>query len=198
MSRYSDIDDNDNGVDLYIVDSGIRASHDEFFDGQVIHELGDGYARYSSHNYAGSHGTHVAGIAGGKNYGVSKNLTIYDYRVCIYNEYSTPSNKYDLVCYTNLIFTALDMISTKLATNNRRGVINLSLSGSRSFFSDLFEHYFQQIIEYGGIVTVSAGNNNSYACDYSPAYTETTITVGAVSSNLTKADFRYVLNDNNL
>ena len=94
--------DNDNGVDLYIIDTGIRASHNEFKSGQIIHELGDGHAEYIPLGYISSHGTHVAGIASGINYGVSKNITIYDYRVCVYSEYSTPSSVSDTPCYTNL------------------------------------------------------------------------------------------------
>ena len=99
------IDDNDNGVDLYIVDSGIRSTHNEFYAGQVIHELGDGYARYDALGYVASHGTHVAGSAGGINYGVSKNLTIYDYTVCIYSKYSVPSSSRDISCPYNSIMT---------------------------------------------------------------------------------------------
>ena len=122
-----------------------------------MHELGDGHAEYTPFGYVASHGTHVAGTAGGKNYGVSKNLTIYDYRVCIYSEYSTPSSSSDTPCYTNLILTALDMIETKLSNNKRRGVVNLSLGGARSFYDYMFEYYFVKIIKYGGIVTVAAG-----------------------------------------
>ena len=50
------------------------------------------------------------------------------------------------------------MIETKLANNKRRGVVNLSFGGTRSFFSYLYEYYFNQIVKYGGIVTVAAGN----------------------------------------
>ena len=180
---------NENGVDLYIVDTGIRDTHDEFFSGQVIHELGDGYSRYDPFGYVASHGTHVAGTAGGINYGVSKYLTIYDYRVCIYSEYSVPSSSIDTPCYYNLILTGLHMIRDKLRDNNRRGVINLSLGGSRSYFGYLYEWYFTEIIKYGGIVTVAAGNNNVDACDYSPAFTSAALTVGAADSSLNKASF---------
>ena len=78
--------------------------------------------------------------------------------MCIYSEYSIPSSIGDTRCYTNLILTALDMIEQKLSKNNRRGVINLSLGGKRSFFSYLYEYYFNQIIQHGGVVTVAAGN----------------------------------------
>ena len=91
----------DNGVDVYIVDSGVRETHEQFVNNKVIHMLGDGYAYYADKNYYASHGTHVAGSASSKDYGVSKNLTIYDYRVCVYPD--EPKDTEDYPCYTNLL-----------------------------------------------------------------------------------------------
>ena len=173
----------DNGVDLYIVDSGVRETHEQFVNNDVIHMLGDGYAYYADSNYYGSHGTHVAGTAGGKDYGVSKNLTIYDYRVCEYP--SDPDDSSDYPCYTNLLLSALQNITYKLMETNatRRGVINLSLGGTRSFFSYMYEYYFDLIIEFGGIPVVAAGNSYIDACGYAPAWSSFAITVGAADSN---------------
>ena len=128
---------------------------------------------------------------GGKNYGVSKNLTIYDYRVCQYSEYSTPSSESDTICYSNLILIALHMIADKLESlPNRRGVVNLSLGGGRAFFGELLiDHYFNQMIKSGGIVTLSAGNSDDDSCLYSPAYPSSALTVGAGDSSLTMASF---------
>ncbi len=80
----------DNGVDLIIVDSGVRDTHIEFNNGQVIHKLGNGPPMTVTYNETSntttityeSHGTHVSGIAAGINYGASKGTKIYDYQVC--------------------------------------------------------------------------------------------------------------------
>ncbi|XP_074660475.1 aqualysin-1-like [Tubulanus polymorphus] len=61
-------------VDIYIIDSGIRASHDEFKgqDGVTRIQQGRNYADDSPDDYFG-HGTALAGIALGRFFGVAKN-----------------------------------------------------------------------------------------------------------------------------
>ena len=81
------------GVDIVIQDSGIEVDHPEFdFVGEVgqgrVEELdwyqasGESGTQNINHyrDYDG-HGTHVAGIAAGKNHGVAKGATIYSVKV---------------------------------------------------------------------------------------------------------------------
>ena len=81
---------------------------------------------------------------------------------------------------------ALESIANKLETSEiaRRGVINLSFGGSRSYFSTFVEYFFDQIIENGGIVFTSAGNNDGNACDRWPGWTTKVITVGSANYDL--------------
>eukprot|EP00977_Amphora_coffeiformis_P016596 scaffold5169_cov172-Amphora_coffeaeformis.AAC.27 len=66
------------GVDVYIIDSGIRATHTEF-EGRVV---ADCFADIGPCNTDGdSHGTHIAGIVGGRTYGVAKGVTLHDVRI---------------------------------------------------------------------------------------------------------------------
>ena len=163
------------------MDDGIRDTHEQFINNEIIHVLGEGHAYHR--DWVQSHGTHVAATAGGIDYGVSKNLRIYDYRVCQYPD--NPEHEYDAPCYTNLIIKSLQSITNKLKSTNgdRRGVINMSLGGRRSFFSTLWEYYFKFMIEYGGIPVVGAGNEAIDACYYTPAWSDYAITVGAADSH---------------
>ena len=74
--------------------SGVRETPEQFVNNEVIYMLGDGYAYYADENYYGSHGS-------SQDYGVSKNLTIYDYRVCVYPD--APEHEGDYPCYATLL-----------------------------------------------------------------------------------------------
>jgi len=65
------------GVTVYIVDTGIFAAHDDF-GGRVVsgfNAFADGLSDCNGH------GTHVAGVVGGSNYGVAKSATLVSVRV---------------------------------------------------------------------------------------------------------------------
>ena len=187
---YVDIDtvrDNPDGLDIFVIDSGIQSDHIEFAEGQVVHVMGDGPA--STETPLGTiydfHGTHVAGTASGMNYGSSRGLKIYDYRVCEFDE------ELEVPCYTSLITDAMDRILNTLKDNpSRRGVINLSLGGEKSFaMNDLYHSYFDRFLDAGGIPVVAAGNEDQDACNVSPAYSNRAITVGAFDIERKKAYF---------
>jgi subtilisin family serine protease len=79
------------GVDVVIQDSGIEADHPEFTNSQGISRLqkidwytASGISGTQSANHYrdyDGHGTHVAGIAVGKNYGWARNANIYSVKV---------------------------------------------------------------------------------------------------------------------
>jgi subtilisin family serine protease len=67
------------GVHVYVIDSGIRITHNEFGGRAVIAVdfVGDG----QNGNDCSGHGTHVAGTIGGTTYGVAKGVTLHAVRV---------------------------------------------------------------------------------------------------------------------
>lgn len=67
------------GVAAYIIDTGIRRTHNDF-GGRALHgytAINDG----NGSNDCNGHGTHVAGTVGGATYGVAKQVTLYAVRV---------------------------------------------------------------------------------------------------------------------
>jgi subtilisin family serine protease len=67
------------GVHAYMIDTGIRPTHADF-GGRAsigVDEVGDGQNGIDCNG----HGTHVAGILGGSNYGVAKSVTLHAVRV---------------------------------------------------------------------------------------------------------------------
>lgn len=114
----------------------------------------------------------------GKSYGMTKGLNIYDFRVC---EYSTdPQTDYDYPCSFSDIISSLVETASILSSTGRRGVVNLSLGGlGNRRLEFIYDEYFQDIVDSGGIIAVAAGNEGQNACDYVPAFSTLAITVGA-------------------
>lgn len=167
------------GVDVYVVDSGVRQTHVDFGDRALagFDGINDGLPQASDCN---GHGTHVAGTVGGTTVGIAKNATLIAVRVfgC------TGGGS------TAVILNALEWVSRtaaqRLATQGRRGVVNMSLGGGRS---TTFDAATNKLAREGLVVVVAAGNENQDACNTSPAAAELAIAVGATDINDVKATF---------
>jgi subtilisin family serine protease len=159
------------GVNVYVIDSGIRADHQEF-DGRVTggHTwVDDGYGTGDCNG----HGTHVAGTIGGSVWGVAKAVTLVPLRVfgCSGGaQWST-------------VIAAVDWV-TKNAT--APGVVNMSLGGGG--YQPL-DDAVRSSIAKGHTYAVSAGNDNADACRYSPARVAEALTVGATDASDNRASF---------
>lgn len=155
------------GVNVYILDTGIRSTHRDF-GGRVVAAftaIGDGNG---SEDCRG-HGTHVAGIVGGTKFGVAKSVRLYSVRVLDCTGSGTYSS----------IIAGIDWV-----TKNRLlpAVANMSLSGSSS---STMNTAVQNSIASGVVYTAAAGNSATDACSRSPANVPQVLTVAA--SNWTDA-----------
>jgi len=150
------------GVHAYILDSGIRASHHEFAG-----RVGNGYdAVYNDNtpNDCSGHGTHVAGILGGTNHGVAKNVFIHAVRV--YDCSGRGGNFSDTIEGIDWILANLQLPAVATVT-----------SGGNPY--PPVDRAINKLINAGVTTVISAGNDGGNACNVSPARVTNAITVGA-------------------
>jgi subtilisin family serine protease len=156
------------GVTAYVIDSGIRTTHNEFGG-----RASNGYDFINNDAIAEDctgHGTHVAGTIGGATRGVAKAVDIVGVRVLGCNgtgAYST-------------IIAGVDWVT---ANATLPAVANMSLGGVGSVTLD---DAVQDSINAGITYSISAGNANSDACNQSPARLPAAITVAATDNTDTR------------
>ncbi|KAJ1641448.1 peptidase S8/S53 domain-containing protein [Pavlovales sp. CCMP2436] len=156
------------GVDVFIIDTGIRSLHTEF-TGRV----GDGINLIDGGSDpcdCTGHGTHCAGSAVGKTYGVAPGATLHGVKVL----------DRDGEGLNSVTITGLEWAADNVA---------MSLAGALDHFVDLA---VKAAVQYGVTVVVAAGNDGGDACLYSPAAAPEAITVGATNSNNEPASFSNV------
>ncbi|GLB43153.1 putative peptidase S8 family protein [Lyophyllum shimeji] len=150
------------GVDIYIVDTGIQISHNEFVPRARWGATFGGYPDADGNG----HGTHVAGTAGGRTYGVARNANLIAVKVLSDKGSGAISN----------IISGLNWIANAVAASRRPSVVNLSLSASASTPLD---DAVTALVNRGIHVAVAAGNQNIDAGSTSPARARGTNTIGA-------------------
>ncbi len=147
------------GVNIYIVDGGIRYTHTEF----------GGRARFAFDALGGNgsdcsgHGTAVAGVAAGAVHGVAKSATIWSVRVFPCSG-ETP---------LSTILAGVDWVT---AHHQSPAVANLSLGALNA---PILDSAVSKSIASGVTYVAAAGNSTIDACSLAPAQLKTVIAVGA-------------------
>lgn len=162
-----------NNVSIYVVDTGIDASHPEF-TGRVASGF-DSFGSGDGRTDCNSHGTHVAGIAAGSVYGVAKAARLVPVRVLACDGSGSISG----------VIAGLEWIAST-RSSGERSVVNMSLGGGASSSLD---SAVASLINTGVTVVVAAGNSNVDACTSSPARTAPAITVGSTTSTDSRSSF---------
>ena len=163
------------GVSAYIIDTGIRFSHNEF-GGRAVsgYDAVDG----GSADDCDGHGTHVAGTVGGATYGVAKGVTLVAVRVLDCSGSGTWSG----------VIAGMDWVT---ANHVKPAVANLSLGGGASTSVD---DATRRMIAAGVATGIAAGNGNrggrqQDACGYSPARVAEGMTIGSTTSTDAKSSW---------
>ncbi|KXN68105.1 putative subtilisin-like protease precursor [Conidiobolus coronatus NRRL 28638] len=161
------------GVNVYVIDSGINNNHQEF-TGRFT--WGTTTASNStSDNDNHGHGSHCAGTIGGTTYGVAKKAHLIAVKVMGDDGSGATSD----------IIAGIDWV-VKNKSGKNGNVISMSIGGFKNPFLDLAVDY---AVSKGIVAVAAAGNSNLDACLFSPASALRVISVGATDINDNKASF---------
>lgn len=159
-------------ISVYVLDTGVFTQHEEF-EGRAIPtlDLTSGQTEVCAGETScaadvNGHGTHCAGTVAGKTYGIAKSATIRAVKVLGDSGGGSLS----------WIATAMDWIATNGIPNSVLSM-SLGMSGVRHSFGTTIDTMTQS----GFTVVVAAGNSDSDACNFSPAFVQSAITVGSTT-----------------
>jgi subtilisin family serine protease len=159
------------GVNAYIIDTGIRATHREF--GGRVRMGRDTIDNDDDSTDCMGHGTHVAGTVGGSSFGVAKGVTLWAVRVLNCQGSGTDAQ----------VIAGVDWVTANAV---RPAVANMSLGGG---VAPALDEAVRRSIASGITYAIAAGNSGRDACDFSPARTPEAITAGATTISDTRAGF---------
>ncbi|KAK7679918.1 hypothetical protein QCA50_017078 [Cerrena zonata] len=174
--------DNDGGegVTAYVIDTGIKVEHSEF-EGRA--SWGDAvpfpHIKFDGHG----HGTHCAGIIGSKTYGVAKKVELV--AVGVMNALGSGTTSDIIKGIEFVVNDHKEKVQTK-RKGFKGSTVNMSIGGGATDALDLATNAGSKA---GLHIAVAAGNDDSDACEYSPARANGPITVGASDNADNKASF---------
>jgi subtilisin family serine protease len=166
------------GVTVYVMDTGIRHSHQDF-GGRArsgAESLGSLRECNGAANCAGDaqgHGTHCAGSIGGTSYGVAPGASISSVKVLSDQGSGSMAG----------IVAGIDWVATR--SGPRVGSMSLGGPG----VSQSFQTAIDSATRAGVTITVAGGNDNSDSCNFSPAFVASAITVGSTDVSDRRSSF---------
>ncbi|HET8643813.1 MAG TPA: S8 family peptidase [Pseudonocardiaceae bacterium] len=161
-------------IRAYIIDTGIRFTHQEFGGRAVFgtDTIGDGQNGNDCHG----HGTHVAGTVGGSRVGLAKQVRLIAVRVLNCGGSGTFAQ----------VIAGVDWVTADALVNTRPSVANMSLGGGAfQPLDDAVTNSIAANVHY----SIAAGNSNADACLFSPARTPRATTLGATDITDARAGF---------
>jgi cerevisin len=156
------------GVDIYIIDTGVYIEHDEFQGRASWGWTGRGLTQEDAYG----HGTHVAGIAAGEICGVAKKANIIAVKVLGDDGQGSKANGVD----------GINWVAANVRSTGRPSIACIAWAGPHNSATN----FATTVLVADRItVVVAAGNDAKDALGYSPADADAVIVVGA--SDMTNA-----------
>jgi subtilisin family serine protease len=170
-----------------VVDTGIDVGHAEFAEGaqglsRPVANLWDAFSEDGAGGLGAvvddvGHGTHCAGIIGGRSVGVAPGAGLYGVKVL-----NAKGEGADIDIVRGLQF----VLDWHRAQDRRATVVSMSLGGvcgSRAECADdIVVAAVEKLTAAGVAVVVAAGNSDCDACLQTPAFAPSAITVGAADA----------------
>ncbi|MER7759069.1 S8 family serine peptidase [Streptomyces sp. NPDC097619] len=169
--KYTYPDGGGEGVTAYVIDTGVRISHEDF-GGRAVHGF-DAIDNDDSADDGNGHGTHVAGTIAGTAHGVAKKAKVVAVRVLDDNGSGT----------TEQVVAGIDWV-----TQNHSGpsVANMSLGGGAD---EALDAAVKRAIDSGVTFAVAAGNESSDAGQGSPSRVPEALTVASSTADDEQSSF---------
>jgi subtilisin family serine protease len=159
------------GVTVYVVDTGIRATHTEFA-GRVpagFSSVQDGWGTSDCNG----HGTHVAGTIGGKTWGVAKGVNLVPVRVLDCNGIGSSGS----------VAAGLDWVAAHVSGP---AIVNIAMDGPPS---SLINAAVDNLVARGVTVVGAAGNSGDNACNYTPSSASSILAVASTGKDDRRSNF---------
>ena len=162
------------GVHAYVIDTGMDLNHSDYRG-----RIGAGFdASGGDFRDDNGHGTHVAGTIGGKEFGIAKGVVLHPVKV-LTDGGGTDSD----------VIPGVDFVTRHARQNGWPAVANMSLGGG---VSPALDRAVCNSIAAGVSYAVAAGNDNSDACNSSPARVFQALGAGATARSDARASFSNV------
>nr|CAG8460221.1 9242_t:CDS:1 [Entrophospora candida] len=160
------------GVNVYVIDTGINIKHVEFGDrAKVGGRFCDGPGCDTDNDDKG-HGSHIAGIIGGKTVGVANQVNLISVKILDANGTGSQGN---------VIVGLHYVLKQHIKSSNKNTVVNVSVGG---VYLAALNNVVKSLTDAGAHVVTAAGNNATDACFVSPASAPEAITVGALEEKI--------------
>jgi hypothetical protein len=160
------------GINIYVVDSGIDINHTEFAN-QDINLIYSFTGEFTDNN---GHGTGLSSLIVGNTCGLT-NATLNVVKIFDKN---IPTKQSDLLSALNAI------LEDALVSSNRASIVNLSWSIPKNSF---IESKIQCLIDAGIFVVAAAGNSGMPISDVTPASMPGVFTIGSYGQDFIPSDF---------